>query len=369
MFKRIMALIRKEFLTIWKDPRSRVLLIGPPFLQLLIFAHAATMEVRNIDMAVLDKSNTVQSRDLISEFAHSRWFRTIIPAQNENQVEKLVRTQKVQMALVLNTDFAKNLLKSKPTDVQVIVDGRQTNVASIANGYAAEIVAQYENEHFPKKYKSKPRINVESRNWFNPNLIFLWYTVISLITILATTVTLVLTSLSIARERELGTFDQLIVSPLSTFEVLLGKTIPPLILSIILTSVMILAVRTLFGVPFVGSFFLLYFAIFFYLLSAVGIGLFISSICKTQQQAILGAVAFQMPAVLVSGYISPIEDMPVILQYLTYLNPIRFFLVIMKGLFLKAIPFSDIMLNLLPLICIAFLTLSLANWMFKQKLD
>jgi len=369
MFRRILALIRKEFLSIWHDPRSRVIIVAPPFIQLLIFAHAATMEVRNIDMAVLDKSNTVQSRDLISEFAHSRWFRTIIPVQTENQLAGLVENQKVQIGLIMNTDFSKNLLKKKPTDVQVIVDGRQTNVASIANGYAAEIVSQYENEHFPKNYKSTPRINLQVRNWFNPNLIFLWYTVISLVTILATTIGLILTSLSIAREREMGTFDQLIVSPLTAFEILVGKTVPPLLLSITMASIMSYIIVHLFKVPFVGSIVLFYFGIFFYLLSIVGIGLFISSICKTQQQAVLGAFTFQMPAILLSGYISPIEDMPKFFQYMTVINPFRYFLVIMKGLFLKNMPFSDVLHNLIPLMLIAVFTLSLASWTFKRNLD
>ncbi len=369
MFKRILALIRKEFLSIWRDPKSRFLIIAPPLLQLLVFAHAATMEVKNIDMAVLDKSNTIQSRELISGFEHSKWFKKITLVQNEDQVANMIRQQKVQLALVLNTDFAKNLMAKKTTDVQIILDGRQTNVASIANGYASEIISQYENENFPKRYKSTPRINLEVRNWFNPNLIFLWYTVISLIAILTTTIGLILTSLSIARERELGTFDQLIVSPLTAFEILIGKTVPPLFLSTVMASLMSLFVVKFFGIPFVGSVLLFYFGIFFYLLCIVGIGLFISSICKTQQQAILGAFTFQMPAVLLSGYISPVEDMPMFFQHLTLLNPLRFFLVIMKGVFLKAMPFTEVLQNLIPLMCIAVLTLSLASWMFKRNLD
>jgi len=369
MFRRILSLIKKEFLSTLRDPKSRTLIILPPIMQLLVFAHAATMEVRNLDVAVLDKCDTYQSRELISDFAHSKWFKKIIPVQNENQVENLVKAQKVQMALIINSDFAKNLMLKKSTDVQVIVDGRQTNVASIASGYAAEIIAQYETKNFPQKYQAKPRINLEVRNWFNPNLIFLWYTVISLVTILATTIALILTALSIARERELGTFDQLTVSPLTSFEILVGKTVPSLIIAIILSTLMALFAVSVFKIPFTGSIWLFYLAMFFYILSIIGIGLFISSICKNQQQAILGAFLFQMPAVLLSGYISPVEDMPIFLQYLTCLNPLRFFLVIMKGLFLKAMPFAEVLQNVIPLILISILTLSLANWMFKRNLD
>lgn len=367
MLRRIIALIKKEFILIWKDPRSRMLILVPPFLQLLIFAHAATMEIRNIDMVVLDKSQTLQSRNLISEFQHSRWFEHVIPVENENQAAQMIRSRKVQMALAINTDFSTKLLKNQQTSVQIILDGRQTNVAGILNGYAASIISQYENEYFPKKHV--PMINVEIRNWFNPNLIFMWYTVVSLITILATSISLVLTALSIAREREMGTFDQLIVSPLSSFEILVGKTVPPLIISMILATIMGFLANILFKVPFVGSLPLYYFSMLIYLLSVLGVGLFISSICKTQQQAILGAFTFQMPAILLSGYISPVEDMPVFFQTITWLNPVRFFLLIMKGICLKNMPAEYVYENLIPLVCIAILTLSAASWMFKRNLD
>lgn len=369
MFKRVLALIRKEFISIWQDPQTRLLIVLPPLLQLFIFAHAATMEVRNIDMAVLDKSNTVQSRELISKFSHSKWFRKIILVENENQIENMIRTQKVHLALAINGDFAKKLLLNKPADVQIIVDGRQTNVASIANGYANQIIAEYEAENFPRKVKAAPEINLDIRNWFNPNLIFLWYTVISLITILTTTIALVLTALSIAREREMGTFDQLIVSPLSSVEILIGKTVPPMVISVTLTSMMVGFAVFGFKIPFTSSIFLFYWATITYILSILGIGLFVSSICKTQQQAILGAFTFQMPAVLLSGYISPIEDMPKIFQHLTLFNPLRFYLATTKGLYLKSFPAIEVFHNLIPLMLIAALTLSLATWMFKKNLD
>lgn len=369
MFRRILALIRKEFILTWKDPKSRALIVIPPLLQLFVFAHAATMEVRNIDMVVLDKSNTIQSRNLISKFQNSKWFEHIIIVNNENEVAKYIRERKVQMGLCINTDFARKLLKNQPTSVQTILDGRQTNVAGITNGYAASIISEYEAQYFPQRLKNTPIINVEVRNWFNPNLEYLWYTVISLITILATSIALVLTALAIAREREMGTFDQLIVSPLSSFEILMGKIIPPFIISIVLSTLMGIFVIIFFKVPFVGSPLLYFWALSTYLLSVLGMGLFISSICKTQQQAILGAFTFQMPAILLSGYISPVEDMPIFFQHLTLLNPIRFFLVIIKGVTLKAMPAQYVIQNVIPLIFIAILTLWAASWMFKRNLD
>lgn len=369
MIRRIIALIKKEFWAIWKDPKSRALIIIPPILQLFIFAQCATMEVKNINMAVLDRCQTIESRNLIKKFEHSRWFKNVVLVQNENQVAQMIRTRKVQLALTINSDFSKKLMQNNPTSVQVILDGRQTNAAGIANGYVATIISQYENEYFPLKKKSVPKINVQIRNWYNPNLIFLWYTVVSLIAILATTISLILTSLSIAREREMGTFDQLIVSPLSSFEILVGKTVPPMIIAIILASMMCFIIMIFFNVPFKGSFVLFYLSLTIYLLSMVGIGLFISAMCKTQQQAVLGAFTFQMPAILLSGYISPVEDMPRFFQTLTWLNPVRFFLVIIKGVYLKAMPAEYVFYNLIPLCFIAVLTLSAAGWMFKKNLD
>jgi len=325
------------------------------------------MEVKNINMAVLDKSNTLESRNLINQFEHSKWFKKIIPVSNENQVEKLIKTKKVAVALVLNTDFSTNLKKKKQTNIQIILDGRQTNVAGIINGYAISIVNNYETQYFPKK--NVPQINIQIRNWFNPNLIFIWYTAVSLITILATTIALILTALSIAREREMGTFDQLIVSPLSSIEILAGKTIPPLIISIILTTVMGIIAMNFFHIPFKGSLGLFYIGIFVYLVSMLGVGLFVSSICRTQQQAILGAFIFQMPAILLSGYISPVEDMPMFFQTLTWMNPVRFFLVIIKGIVFKAMPVEYVFQNLIPLIVLATFTLVAATWMFKKNLD
>lgn len=369
MLTRLIALIIKEFFAIWRDPKSRCLIILPPLLQLAIFSHAATMEVKNLNIAILDNNNTVQSRSLIKKFENSVWFKKILLVENEKQIEKLIRTQKIQMALEIDSEFTKNLLRNKETNVLIIVDGRQTNIASIASGYATQIISRFESELKPKKYKSKPRIKVETRNWFNPNLTFIWYTVISIIAIIGSVSALVLTSLSVARERELGTFDQLIVSPLSSFEIMLGKTVPPLIFSVVITSFMGFCAIFLFKIPFTGSLILFYISTMIYLLAILGIGLFISSICKTQQQAILGAFTFQMPAILMSGYVSPIEDMPLFCQYITLLDPIRFYLIIIKGLFLKAMPASQVLINLIPLTLISILTLSVASWMFKRNLE
>lgn len=366
MLRRILALVEKEFITIWKDPKSRGIICILPIMQLIVFANAITMEVKNIDVAVLDRSNSVESRELLSRFENSSQFRHFYYVQNEHELKEKMDKQEVMLGLAIQNDFSNRIKAGKTSSVQIMADGRQTNSAAIAGGYASQIINSYSSEISP--YEGA-KINSVVRNWYNANLEYRWYILTVIVAMLACVVTLLLTALSIARERELGTFDQLVVSPLTSFEILLGKTIPPISIAMGLTCLMTIMVTTIFDVPFAGSPIVFLFAIFIALLSLVGVGLFISSICKTQQQAILGVITFQMPAVLLSGFISPVEDMPEILQYLTYLNPMRFFMVLSRGIFLKGMGIEEVIMNLIPLLMIAAITLSLAGWSFKRKLD
>ena len=376
-FRRVLALMKKEFITIWNDPKTKGIIIGLPIVQLLIFSNAATMEVQNIDVVALDRSKSVESRELLSRFENSPRFRNFYYVENEKDFKKKLDEQKVQIGLMINNDFARDIKSGSIAEVQVIADGRQTNSASIASGYASQIIAGYGAEINPSPQPSPPRgerasigagINPSVRNWFNPNLEYKWYILTVIVAMLSLVTTLILTALSIARERELGTFDQLIVSPLSSPEILLGKSIPPLIIAMALTMFMTGIVILFFHIPFAGSVILFLVSIFISLLAIVGVGLYISSICNTQQQAILSVMTFMMPAVLLSGFISPIEDMPVFLQYLTWLNPVRFFMVLTRGIFLKGMGLEDVITNLIPLIIIASITLTLAGRTFKRKL-
>lgn len=364
--RRVIALIKKEFITIWKDPKSRAIIIAMPLLQLFVFANAITMEVKNIDVTVIDRNKSVESRELISRFEHSPRFRKFYYTDNEQKFKENIDTQKAQIGLYIDNNFSKGVKSLQGSKVMIISDGRQTNTASIASAYASQIINDYSNS---VSNSTGAGINISVRNWYNPNLEYRWYILTIIVSMLALVITLLLTALSIAREREMGTFDQLIVSPLSSFEILLGKTIPPLMIAMFLTCIMVVCVIGIFKVPFAGSIFLFLASILVSLLSIVGVGLFISSICKTQQQAILGVTAFQMPAVLLSGFISPIEDMPVFLQYLTLLNPIRFFMLLSRGIFLKGMGLQDVITNWIPLIIIAIITLTVAGWTFKRKLD
>ncbi len=364
--RRVMALIKKEFITIWNDPKTKGIIIGLPLMQLLIFANAVTMEVKNIDVVTFDQSKTVESRELLSRFENSPRFRKFYYVDNMSDFKNKLDTQKVQIGLLINNDFSRNIKSGKTASVQVVADGRQTNSASIASGYASQIITQYGAEL--SSQSDEAGINSSVRNWFNPNLEYKWFILTVILAMLSLVTTLILTSLSIARERELGTFDQLIVSPLSSFEILLGKSIPPLIIAMTLTMVMAGIIIAFFHIPFAGSFILFMISIFISLLAIVGVGLFISAICNTQQQAILSVMTFMMPAVLLSGFISPIEDMPLFWQLITWLNPVRFFMQLTRGIVLKGMGLEDVIVNLIPLVIIASITLTLAGRTFKRKL-
>lgn len=364
---RILALIKKEFLSIFKDPKSRALIITPPLLQLLVFAHALTMEVKNIDISILDYSKSYYSRELISRFSNSSWFRKIHLVDTKNQMKDDIDLKKSQLGIIIQNDFAKNISSKKPTDILVVADGRQTNSAALATNYVTSIISNYSFEL--QENKNSPKINVIIRNWFNPNIEYKWFLTVSLIVMLAMVLCLLLSSLSIARERELGSFNQLIVSPLSNQEILFSKTIPPLIVAFISSVIITLIIAFFFKVPFCGNIFLYLISTIIALISMVSIGLFISSFSYTQQQAILGVFAFQTPAVLLSGFVSPIEDMPVFFQNISLINPLRYYMLLIKGIYFKGMDLTTVLENLIPLILISFLMFFIASLSFKLRLD
>lgn len=364
---RLFSLIKKEFLSIFKDPKSRALIITPPLLQLLVFAHAITMEVKNIDISILDYSNSYYSRELISRFSNSSWFRRIYFPKTQAGLKDDIDLKKSQIGIIIQNDFAKKIAKNQSTEVLIITDGRQTNSASLAANYGNTIVSNYSNEI--SLSKNIPQINVVIRNWFNPNIEYKWFLTVSLIAMLAMVLCLLLSALSIARERELGTFNQLLVSPLSSDEILLGKTIPPVVTAFISSIIITLIIVFCFKVPFSGNIFLYLLSTLASLISLVAIGLFISSFSYTQQQAILGVFSFQTPAVLLSGFVSPIEDMPQFFQYISMVNPLRYYMLLNKGIYFKGMSAEVVLQNIFPLVGISILMFLLARFSFKIKVD
>lgn len=366
---RIPALIVKELLTLFRDPKGRLILIGPPVLQLIIFAFAVTLEVKNVSLVVLDQDNGRHGHEIVQRLTGSPTFSAIKFVNDVAVLRSLIDRQQAMAAIRIPPDFSRRIEAGEVARLQVILDGRRSNAAQIVTGYITQIVSAYEQQLLETRHAAVPPAIIVNRNWFNENLLYLWFTVPSLIGILAMLITLIVTALSVARERELGTFDQLLVSPLMPHEILIGKTVPAVLIGMG-EGVLIFAVGVaVFGVPYTGSFPLLLFALFIFVMSVVGVGLFLSAISKTQQQAILGAFVFVVPAVTLSGYAAPVENMPAWLQTASWANPLTHFLVTVKGLYLKDMPFIDVWANTWPLLVIGLFTLGLAGWFFTKRLE
>ncbi len=369
MWGRLRALIVKELLAVLRDPRARIILIGPPIIQLVVFSYAVTLEVKNVDIAVLDRDHGYWSQQLLSRFEGTPTFRRIIAVDNPEALRRTIDLQQALAAIELGPSFSRDIAAGRSADLQIILDGRRSNAAQIVAGYLNRIVTSLGADAARPGAHRAAAAAIVPRNWFNPNLDFVWYTVPNLIAVIALLIGLIVTALSIARERELGTFDQLMVSPLRTHEILIGKFIPPILIGLVHITVYVLAALFVFGVPLRGSLFLLYGSAFFYLAALVGLGLFISSLSATQQQAILGAFLFMVPATLLSGFATPIDNMPAWLQPVTLLDPLRYFLVIVKGVFLKGLEPGEVVANTIPLILIAIATLSAAAWLFRRRME
>lgn len=368
MLQRILTLMYKEILAVIRDNKSRTILIIPPFLQLMIFAYAATLDVQNVPIGILNRDNGEQAIELVQRFHGSPTFSQITYLKSIEEIAPFIDNQRGAMVLSIDAQFSRNLDARKPAEVQMILDGRKSNTAQIIAGYASRIIQQF-NEDFASKWNiPQQNTTLITRNWFNPNLIYYWYNVPNLSGILTMLIALLLTALSVARERELGTFDQLLVSPLTPIEIMIGKTIPAIFIGICEGTVVFMMALFWFNIPFTGSLLVLYFSLFVFVTSVVGYGLFISSLSSTQQQAILGSFVFMSPAVLLSGYATPIENMPDWLQYTTYLNPLRYYLIIAKGVFLKAMPWYMVLENTWPMAILAVSNLTIATWLFKKKL-
>ena len=368
MLRRIAFLIVKELLAVWRDPRSRTILIVPPIAQLIVFAFAMTQEVTSVRMAVLNRDLGTASRELVERFVGSGYFASVRPVAGEAAARAALDASNVILVLEIGEDFSRNLAAGAPAPVQLLLDGRRSNAAQIVEGYAERIVEQY-NADVPSQAERAPPTMLIARAWFNPNLTARWSTVPALLGALTMLLGMVVTALSVARERELGTFEQLLVSPLQPVEILVGKAVPAFLIGIGEASAITAIAVFGLGVPFIGNVALLYAGLATYLVAVIGVGLFISSLVSTQQQAILGAFTFFAPAVLLSGFVTPVENMPDWLVPLTLVDPMRYFVVIARGVFLKAMPAGEVAHNLWPMAVIAGFTLSAAVWQFGRRLQ
>lgn len=365
MWIRIFALMEKEFHVIWRDKRARFALILPPLIQLLIFVFAITLDVSQTTIGIIDHDDGPLGFELKQRLQGSPIFQNIVPLANHQEAKNFINKQKGLLVLSIDEDFSRNVLSNKTASLQLILDGKKSNSAQIVTGYLNDILKSFLKETSPMNTLPEPI----TRNWFNPNLIYRWYTVPSITGLLIMLISLVVTSMSVARERELGTFEQLLVSPLNNGEILLGKALPALLIALVEGTFIVIIGCFLYQIPFQGSILLLWLSMAIFISSIVGIGLFISSLCSTQQQAFLGTFTFMSPAVTLSGFATPIENMPQWLQYVTYAIPLRYYLFIAKGIFLKNINFWQILPSLAAMGFIATITLSLAAFLFHRRIQ
>jgi ABC-2 type transport system permease protein len=367
MLGRLITLIRKELQLAFRDPQSRRLLILPVILQLALFPFAATLEVKNAVLAVLDQDQGAESRELLQRFSTAKAFSTILVVHDQPGLTRAIDEQRALIAVEFPADFSRALAAGRSARLLAVIDGRRSNSAQIAAGYAQSIVQDYADERSGLA-NQPPAGRVVVRNWFNPNLEYRWFVLPVLVAIITTLGSLIVTALSVAREREQGTLDQLLVSPLTPAIIMVGKTVPALMIALGQATLIALAAVWLYGVPFHGSVFLLYFCMIFFGLSLAGFGLFISAMCETQQQAFLGVFSFMVPAVMLSGFVAPIENMPFVFRCLAWVDPLSHFIVIVKGLFLKGYDIGLIWPNLWPLLLITVLTMSAGYWMFRRRI-
>jgi ABC-2 type transport system permease protein len=369
MGTQLKALILKELRVVLRDPKGRLVIILPPIIQLLVFSLAATLEVKNADVAVLNHDGGRMGHELIERIEGAPSFRRVTQVHNPRALRALVDRERAHAGIEIGPTFSRDISAGQAPDLHFIFDGRRSNSSQIVASYLNEIVVRFAADEARPRGREPARPEVVARNWFNPNLTYTWFTVPGLIAIIALIVGLLVTALSVARERELGTFDQLMVSPLTTGQILLGKLLPPMLIGFVHITFYVIVALLVFEVPLRGSLSLLYGTAVLYLAAVVGVGLFISSLCSTQQQAILGAFLFASPATLLSGFATPIENMPRWLQLVTLANPPRHFIVVTRGVFLKGLPVTEVVKSALPLLLIAVVTLSAAAWLFRKRTE
>jgi ABC-2 type transport system permease protein len=367
--QRVIGLAVKELLFLLRAPASRAVLIGPPVIQLVVFGYAATFDLKHVPFVVYDQDQGRLSRDFIARFAGSPSFDLVRTVNSQNALAQAIDERSALMAMDIAPNFTSELERGRTAHVQLILDGRDSNTAALASGYAQSIVTVFNQAQIAQTGGRPPSTVLLDRAWFNPNLDSQWFIVPGIAGILTLLVSMLTTGLSVAREREMGTFDQLLVTPMHPAEILLGKALPGFLIGALEASFIILVAIVWFGVPFTGSIVGLYLGLFCFLLAAVGIGLMISSLAVTQQQGLLGVFLFMVPAIVLSGFATPIANMPRAVQDITLLDPLRYFLIVLRGSFLEGAGTSLFWPQYWPLAIIGVVSMIVAGWLFRRRLS
>ncbi len=368
MLRRILALAWKELLDILRDRQSRVVVLVPPLIQLVVLSYAATFDLSHLRLAVYNQDRGAASRQLVADFAASPSFDIQSRLSRDSQIAPVIDDRKALMVLHIGRHFSDDLAARRSAPVQLIIDGRDSNTALIARGYASQIVQRFDTRWAADHGWPHPNAVIIERAWFNANLESRWFIVPGLVAVITMVVVTMMSSLTVAREREQGTFDQLLVTPLRPAEIMLGKALPGLLIGFLEANLIILATVFWFEVPLRGHLAALYLGLVLFLFAIVGIGLMLSSIASTMQQGLMAGFLFLFPAVILSGFATPIANMPEAVQYLTLIDPLRYFLVIVRRVFLQATPPSLLLAQYLPLMAIAAVTLTAASVLFRRRL-
>jgi ABC-2 type transport system permease protein len=375
MFDRLRAMLIKEFIQVFRDPRMRIVLFVIPALQTVIFGYAVNMDVKNIPVAIMDRDNSAESRDLVAVMGSSGYFVPAARIDSYAEARALLDRGTVRMALVINHGFAEDLRGGRTADAQVLLDGSDSSTAGVISGYLGRLAAAY-NTRLQAAYAARHlgapphigRVELVSRAWFNANLDSPPFYVPAVITNILFVITMLLSSLAIVREKEIGTIEQVIVTPIRKGEFILGKTLPFVLIGYIDVALISTVGALVFHVPVRGSLWLLFLATTLFLMSSLGLGLLISTVSQTQQQAMMSAFFIIFPAMLLSGFAFPIENMPVPVQWLTLLNPLRYYMVIIRGIFLKGIGINILWPHMAALGVLGLALLSLAVQRFRKTL-
>jgi ABC-2 type transport system permease protein len=377
MLERLKQILIKEFIQVFRDKRTRFLLFGPPIIQMLVFGYAATFEIYHVPTVVLDLDHSQESRELLSRFSSSPYFDVQRQLTDSRQIGDLIDRGEATVGLEINAGFAQNLRKGQTAPLQVIVDATNSNTALIASGYVTQIALgfaqSYQRDRIyriaPQMVDKMPSVQLEQRPWYNPDLRSRWFFVPGIIGSLTLVLVVTLTAFAVVREREIGTLEQIMVTPIRPVEFILGKTLPFFLIGLFDVSLIAVVGTLWFQVPFRGHILVLFAGAVLFLLCMLGVGLLISTVSSTQQQAMVTSFFFIMPAITFSGFGFPISTMPQWLQYCTYLSPLRYFLVVLRGTYLKGVGMEILWPQMLAMAVLGISLLTVAVLRFHKALD
>ncbi|MFI5356724.1 MAG: ABC transporter permease [Opitutales bacterium] len=375
MWERIRTMLRKEFRSIFRDPRMRFVILGLPMVQTLLFGYAVTLDVRHVQLVVIDRDQTPASRDFVARFTGSGYFDTLLATNDPAAASAAIDAGQASAILQLNAGFASDLAGGRTAVAQLIVDGSDSNTARFVLNYSTMIASRFDQQVLlDRELRQLGRplpvgsVDLAARAWFNADLESRNYYVPGIIATLVMLVSLMLTSMAIVREKEIGTIEQIMVTPIRPVEFILGKCAPFGLIGYLNVLMVTVVGLFWFDIPFRGSFLLLLLGATLFLLSTLGVGLFISTVSRTQQQAMMTTFFFFFPAMLLSGFVYPIANMPPVVQWLTYLNPLRYFLIIIRGVFLKGVGVEVLWTQNLALLVIGLAVMTFAVSRFHKTL-